>query len=377
MPTTAADRHDIDLTVEWVPISDLLFDSTNPRLAERGPETPQEEILEILWRDFAVDEIAFSIAANGYFEYEPLFAAKEGGAWVVVEGNRRLAAVKLLTDSRLRRKVDATDLPQLNATSRRKLETLPVVRADRADIWQYVGFKHVNGPQAWQSYSKAEYIAWVHNDLGVSLDEIARRIGDRHATVRRLYRAWMALAQAESAGVFSLEDRWKRHFSFSHLYTGFDYSGIQEFIGISPNRGFTEKPIPRSRLEQFAELCVWLYGSRSRDQQPLVQSQNPDLRNLDQVLQSRDGIAALRRGMPLGVALDISKGDERLFRESLITAKNELQAARGKLLTGYRGEADLRDVAEDILELAEAILEEMRERMQSPRKRSRSAGRSR
>lgn len=100
------------------PISvDLLdLDSENPRLVELGvePGMPQHEILAILWREMAVDEVALSIAANGFFPHEFLFAEKKGSRYSVIEGNRRLAAVKLLRSSELRRQLKATDLPEIS-----------------------------------------------------------------------------------------------------------------------------------------------------------------------------------------------------------------------------------------------------------------------
>jgi hypothetical protein len=354
----------------------LLLDGQNPRFYGQDGSSDQQSLLLTLWRDFAVDEIALSIAANGYFAYEPLFAAREDGNYVVVEGNRRLAAVKLLRHPELRRMVGAKELPKLSAKAVRELGQVPVIVTSRERVWQYVGFKHVNGPQPWQSSSKAKYIAWVHNDLGVSLQDIARRIGDQHATVKRLYRGLMVLQQAEA--VFDPEDRAKSHFSFSHLYTGLDYPGIRRFIGLTEARDFTARPITRAKVPALGELCVWLYGSKSRKVVPLVQSQNPDLRKLDEVLQSPDGTAALRQGLPLNVSLDISRGDERLFREALVGARRTLQEARGKLLTGYAGEPDLLQSAEQISELVESMVEEMqRIRRQRRRPQRRAAGRRR
>ncbi len=348
---------------------DLWFDHENPRFYGADGANDQDSLLETLWRDFAVDEIALSIAANGYFEYEPLFVAIEQDHHVVVEGNRRLAAVKLLRHPELRRKVNATDLPELSAEEIQDLAQLPAIITPRATIWQYVGFKHVNGAQPWQSFSKARYIAWVHNDLGIELEDIARQIGDQHATVKRLYRGLMVLQQAEDGGGFDRDDRAKSHFSFSHLYTGLDYPGIRKFLGLTDARDFMPRPISRTKLPALRELCVWLYGSQTRNVRPLVQSQNPDLRRLDEVLQSTDGTAALRQGLPLSVSLDISRGDARLFREALVGAKATLQDARGKLLTGFAGETDLLQTAEDIAELAERILEEM-QRIRLQRRRS-------
>lgn len=310
MPST------VDLNVKQIPVSSLLLDTKNPRLSGKDDDLSQETLLRVLWREMAVDEIAYSIAENGFFPHEYLFAEKKGKSeFVVIEGNRRLAAVKLLLHDTLRRTVGATDLPKISAKRRGELAALPVIECRRQDIWQYVGFKHVNGPQAWESFSKAEYIAWVHNELRVPLDKVAKHIGDQHSTVNRLYRALMALRQAESGGAFSRDDRWKRHFSFSHLYTGLDYPGTQKFLGISKgDKSFqTSKPVPKSKTNNLVEFCEWLFGSKSKNKQPVVKSQNPDLRILDEVLTSKNGLAALRQGMPLEVSRKLGRGDEKLL----------------------------------------------------------------
>lgn len=345
---------------------DLRFDARNPRLSE-DEDVGQAELLARLWRDFAVDELALSIAANGFFPHEPLFAAEEDGELVVVEGNRRLAAVRLLRHASMRSEVGATDLPRISKKRTDELQTLPVVVCPRADIWQYVGFKHVNGPQAWRSHSKAQYIAWVHNELGVTLADIAKQIGDKHHTVRRLYRALMVLEQAEDADVFQVEDRAKKQFAFSHLYTGLDYKGFESFLGFKRENSYKPRPVPKRHVPQLGQLLIWLYGSKSREQEPLIRSQNPDLRTLDEVLQTTDGTAALKRGLGLDISHDIGRGDDALFREALLGARQSLQEARGKLLSGYDGERDLKRVAEDILILAESIDEEMQERQDNAR----------
>ncbi|HXD55890.1 MAG TPA: ParB N-terminal domain-containing protein [Solirubrobacteraceae bacterium] len=354
---------------------DLRFDAHNPRIAGDDPGASQEELLLTLWRDFAVDELALSIAANGFFDHEPLFAAPQDGHFVVIEGNRRLAAVRLLRHRALRASVGATDLPVIGKRAVAMLETLPVIVAEREDVWQYVGFKHVNGPQVWRSHSKAQYIAWVHNDLKIPLEEIARQIGDKHRTVRRLYRALMVLDQAAEADVFHVEDRARKQFAFSHLYTGLDYHGFEKFLAINPERSYRPAPVPKSRLPQLGQLLVWLYGSKSRGEEPVIRSQNPDLRVLDSILTTRNGVAALERGLGLSVSHDISRGDDAIFRETLLAARQSLQEARGKLLTGYKGERDLKAVSEDIVELAQSIDAEMIERTRGRRAGARSTSR--
>lgn len=354
-----------------IPTKDVLLDPRNPRLTDfgLGPNPTPNEILKTLWDKMAVDEVALSIAENGFYQHEPIYAAKEDGKLYAIEGNRRLAAVKLLLDDDLRRELKVMSLPTLTAAQKKALETLPVIICKRADIWAFLGFKHINGPQAWESYPKANYVAWVHNELNVPLEDIARRIGDKHSTVARLYDALMVLDQAEDAGVFNRADRHKQHFSFSHLTTGLGYLGIQSFLGL-PKGDKTigrRRPVPKANLANLGDFLLWLYGSKERSIPAVVQSQNPDLRRLDEVLRSKQATVALRKGLPLSVSLEISKGDERVFREAIVEAKQSLQKARGTVLTGYDGNEDILKVAADILELAEALHAEM-SNVATPRK---------
>ena len=73
-----------------VPYRELFLDPQNPRLAGHHVDLEdQDEILEWLWKNKSVMELVNSIAANGYWDHEELFATDEEGRRVVVEGNRR------------------------------------------------------------------------------------------------------------------------------------------------------------------------------------------------------------------------------------------------------------------------------------------------
>lgn len=340
-----------------VPVYELCFNRQNPRFFLEH-EQSEEDLLLRLWRDFAVDEVALSIAHNGYFRHEPLFVTTEGDQHVVVEGNRRLAAVLLLLSGELREQVGATDLPAISSARAKELKKLPIIKCQRSEVWQYIGFKHVNGPQPWRSYAKAQYVAWVHNELGIPLDDIARMIGDRHRTVHRLYRGLMVLRQAEQAEVFDLENRWGKHFPFSHLYAGLDYPNIRSFLGIDKDTDFRKDPVPSSHISNLSHLCLWLYGQKPT--RPLIQFQNPDLRKLEEAIGNDDGLVALKRGLPLDVAVDISIGDEELFKRHLLDARRRLQKARSKQLTGYQGDTDTLQIAKEILDLADHLVLDIR-----------------
>ncbi len=84
----------------WQPtklsVASLFLDPFNPRIPSSGEGLTQDELMEDLVQNDRVLDLAKSIAANGYFPVEALIIVKEDGKRYVVEGNRRLAALKLL-----------------------------------------------------------------------------------------------------------------------------------------------------------------------------------------------------------------------------------------------------------------------------------------
>ena len=347
-------------TIEQMAVSDLMFDFKNPRLPESGltNSSTETDVIAELWKKMDVRELMMSIAASGFFRHEPLIVAQEDGKNVVIEGNRRLAAVKILTDPAVAADLGG-DVPSISEAAKDALRELPVIFGTRAEAWHHLGFKHVNGPAMWSSYAKARYVAEVHRNIGVTLEDIAKQIGDTHRTVQRLFRGLMVIEQAERMQVFHREDRWRNHFSFSHLYTGLNYPGIGEFIGLDPETIGERDPVPPEKKKQLGELFLWIYGSKRQKTPPVIETQNPHLRQLESVVSSREALAALRDSNNLEVAFEVSRPSSTVFEESLLASKRSLQKARGLLSTGYDGSEQLLRIADSVAELANDLFEEM------------------
>ena len=83
-----------------------------------------------------------------------------------------------------------------------------------------------------------------------------------------------------------------------------------------------------------------------------MQTQNPDLARLRDVLGKKEAVKALRAGLSLELALEVSYGDDRVFQDALVMTKQHLQKAGGTVSTGYRGDAKHRRLANEIASLA-------------------------
>jgi hypothetical protein len=92
----------ISTELKYATLRELNLDPMNPRLGRHrmSRETPQDSLLEMM-QAWVLDEIANSyIESGGFWTHEPLIVVPEelygANRLVVVEGNRRLAALKLL-----------------------------------------------------------------------------------------------------------------------------------------------------------------------------------------------------------------------------------------------------------------------------------------
>jgi hypothetical protein len=117
-------------------------------------------------------------------------------------------------------------------------------------------------------------------------------------------------------------------------------------------------------------LCIWLFGSKKAKRPPVVETQNPHLRQLDAILKNREAVAALRDGADISTAFELSRPAAAVFEESLLKGKRELTRARVNLTTGYDGTEELLRIAGTIAELADDIYSEM-DRKRNPGRKKR------
>ena len=355
-------QEDFNAQIQYMKSTDLLFDKENPRMVEFGASDYSEErLINLLWKEMAVDELVLSILAYGFFEHEPLYVMKGGnGKYIVLEGNRRLAAIRsilhpdIVSGGKMDKYTSQITPDLIDSLT----EHIPViVLEDRSKAWRLLGFKHVNGPAKWGSYAKAKYIAQVHNSFGIDLKKIAEQIGDTNKTVRKLYQGLMVLEQACNQAEFSIDDIKTPRLFFSHLYTAIGYEKFRKFISI-PDDFEDPNPVPTDKVKNLQEVMDWLYGSKKRGIDQCVKSQNPDLRHFVDILDNDLSVAAMRSGSGLEVAYDLSIDDNDALRDALAKARIALDKATSKI-GSFDGDEGLVRQAGTIMQLAESVYERL------------------
>lgn len=349
-----------------VALSRLNFDTQNPRFTpdKRPDDDSDEAIVEKLASTADLSELTRSIATSGYINIEPLIVVLRDNQLVVLEGNRRLAALKALTNPALASHARLS-IPPLKDSVKDTLDGILVYRvAKEEDARELIGFKHINGPQAWDAYAKAVFAArWLMSQDGkenrLTLLDIADRMGDNHSTIHRMVTAYFVLVQADKENLYSIDDRYKKSFSFSHLYTGLSYTEFTDYLKmrrparhLDPDR----EPVPKEAHANLKQMLLWLYGSKTNSVIPIIQSQNPDLGRLREVLGSKAATTELEARADLGAAVVSATPKSVRFSRHVVNANAELMKAQ-ETLDGFNPEtqSELQEIVASMLKRAAVV----------------------
>lgn len=302
-----------------VEVSDLSLDLENPRFAGSVSVDSEPEMIKYLYDECDLEELLLSFLNSGYLEFEPIVVSEADNK--VLEGNRRVAALKLIADADLRKSLDI-ELPDVPNAPVMPDEINAIIVVNAKEARSYIGFKHINGPKKWDALSKAKYAADWHNE-GVPLKDIASSLGDTFNTVSRLVHGYKILEQAKANG-FDPSKRTGRRFAFSHLYTAISRAPIRQWLEIDDTQ--EAGLVPQTEENKLRQLMSWLYG-QVPDQPAIIRSQNPDLNKLSDVIGHPAAREMLITSRDLDGAWEETEAQSKRLEKSLIQAVRHTEAA--------------------------------------------------
>ncbi len=157
-----------------VPVSKILLDIENPRV-EFSPQTGQKTIRRILVETQEVTELARDIVATGgWLAGERIILLKQGKEYVVLEGNRRVCACQILTDSTLAPPNYKRSFPLIDDEMHARLSILEAdIAPSREAAEGIITRRHTDpGIKQWSPVAKQRRIAKLVSQ-GRSPDQIA------------------------------------------------------------------------------------------------------------------------------------------------------------------------------------------------------------
>ena len=197
-------------------IGSLVLDPNNYRLQdEEGFRvTPPERFhLEQVQRATyqrlkatGLKELHDSIVANGFLPIErvvvtPCCNGAPPGSHLVIEGNRRVAALKQIAEEI----GGGVEMPQSLVECMNRVPCLIVEAGEGGPFFKetLMGIRHVGGIKEWGGYQRAKLIADLRDMHRLDPSDVAAKLGLTTREVNRRYRAFKALQQMRDDDEFA------------------------------------------------------------------------------------------------------------------------------------------------------------------------------
>jgi len=220
-------------------VTSLLLDPNNPRIPEISNNPAQNELLAELVENDKVYELAKNIADNGYSPVESIIYVKENGKDYVIEGNRRLAALKLLispdaapTESSCRRfralsnRIDPNTIHKVKA----------ILAPSREAAAPIIMSKHTRSQiESWGPLMQAKFYRNLQK-RGLELSDITEQYNipaSEIAEAIQRYEMYLVACSLELPEDISIKVRDSRNFPITNLDRLLNNHKVNDFLGIS------------------------------------------------------------------------------------------------------------------------------------------------
>ncbi|MBB5396707.1 hypothetical protein [Mucilaginibacter sp. AK015] len=354
-----------------IPLDIISLDTANPRLAKQRDAIEDIDILRTLYTEYDLEELAMSMAANGYFDEEPIIVVPkslpegyeidedkspdeiqeelkafiESGtiSFIVVEGNRRIGTAKILTSEEIRNTLNirgAVFSTPANPAIVDDLRTIPaIVYADRNKVSPYLGVRHISGLLKWDAYAKAAYIAQnieqsvqAGASYSESITKLQSHLPDRSDIIKKQYLCYRVLAEAERKLQYDTAEIKDR---FSLITVALNSPAIRSYIGVASYRDadFDHDIVPDDHIDELRDVLTWIYGNG--DIEPILTDSRLITSRLAPVLASAAATAYLKANNNLNDAYERSDGEKNYVLKKLANASRDIRFA-ARYVQAYR-----------------------------------------
>ncbi len=313
---------------DYIPVKNLTLDLYNPRLPKSKQGKDEEAVIEFLLLEAATLELMESIGENNFFAGEMLLVIpneKKSGKYIVVEGNRRLTAVILLSHPELT-SVKKIATNEIATNAKYKPTELPcLIFKRREDIQKYLGFVHITGKKAWRTLEKARYLSDLRKgeqfrDLSFicASKEIARIIGSRSPYVRKMLVSYNLYEIVEDEKFYQIDGLSDSTFFLNYFSDGLQKENIRKYINVNMD---SEYPLESLNREHLKELVIWWFKKNEGVSRVIGDSEG--MKMLNEVIGNKTALLAFKKGSSIYTAYELTNDIDNQFEKKI---KDSLRA---------------------------------------------------
>jgi hypothetical protein len=255
-----------DLVPISIPLTKIYLDPNNPRFVTSDwqdiPETDvplesvQEQARARLVRSYGIDKLKMSMEVNGYLPIDRVVVrAIKNSEYVVLEGNRRICAAKLIgpIDS------EGKNVSEEVLASFKEIPCLEYIGQESDASWIFQGLRHISGIVEWSAYNKAKLLVEQMESEHLGLTEVGRRFGLSPFGAGQWVRGFYAFKQAKQESDYIAEVEERSYLFFQELFSRSSIK-VREWLE------WDEESHKFNNALNFNEFVSWIYPKPDGDE---------------------------------------------------------------------------------------------------------------
>ncbi|WP_201446474.1 AAA family ATPase [Burkholderia gladioli] len=270
-----------------------------------------------------IQDLIESFKANGYLRVDQILIRElPGGGFLVVEGNRRVAALKFLQQEHESKGID---LGQLQPEVFSQVPVVLYTDVDEVHQLTLMALKHISGNKKWGEWNQAQLLESLHKDYKLTEDEICKRIGITKVEVRRSLRALSLVAEYRASDYGdqfneSMFPIFRHAVRSAALKNWMEWDDGDRHTHNTANRDFFFSLMSREPTEETEDDGSVGYGGKYLE--PVI-TRRDDVDTLAKVIDDERALAYLKQNRDLNGAYRTS---DLVFRERQQTAVRSVTA---------------------------------------------------
>ena len=341
--------------IEYINLEKLHLDKLNPRLPLSLHNQREKEIIEWMLLDASIIELMLAIGENDFFIGEALLVIKDKDNYIVVEGNRRLTALKLLKKPSLAN-IHQRKIQQVLEITKYRPDSIPcIIFNDRSEILNYLGYRHVTGIKSWGILAKARYLYSLVNQNNYNLTkiskELAKKIGSKSDYVRRMLISYEIFEIIKDNKFYNIPNLNEDSFYFNYIVDSLRYENIRKFLNVNLENDNWKEEIDLDNLK----ILIKLFFEKNSENRSRVLGTSDNLKKLSKIFSNKEVTKRFLDELSLKEAFSLIEVDSSTFSYELDTSLKHLKLAHSYIYKISKHNDNDIDILKEIVNLCKIL----------------------